>query len=396
MYRSILAADKLNAQASVSLAQLDVRQGKVDDALELLGNVFSSKPDSLPVGLYYSGLLLADKQSLKALDVSRTLLTAYPDNVKVLLSLGRAQLATGDLPNAQSTFEKINHKYPDSADSVLMYAEVLERGGDRDTAGKLLSRYLVKHKGNIPVSMNLALLDIRRGHYDAALKIAKNLQVSTDTQAVGLRLEADVLRDQKKWTQALDAYERAYAKQATSYLALRIYYLKQKLGDASALDTLGTWVRTHPDDMSSRLVLAQAYMQADRIPDAEREYKAVLKLNPANPLVLNNLAWLYFQQSDKRALKYAQRAYALAPTRYEVTDTLGWIMLHQGDKNKALELIRSALNRAPHVPQIRYHLAVALHRNGDDVEAKKTLQRLLRSVPRFADRPAALTLLKSL
>lgn len=396
IYTSILSVNDLNAPATVSLAQLDIRQGRMSGALERLRTLFSSKPGALSAGLLYSQLLLADRQYLKALDVSRTLLNQYPNNAKVLLSLGYAQIATGDLANARSTFETINEKYPDNQNSVLMYADVLERSGDLGAAEKVLAGYLVRHKLNIPVSMRLGLIDIRQGHHKAALRIATHLQSVAFSHAAGLRLRGDVLLDQKKWAPALMAYEKSYAGQATSYLALRIYHLKQRLDDASALDGLLTWSQAHPDALTARLVLAQAYMQNGNSFDAEREYKAVLKINPTNPLVLNNLAWIYFKQADKRGLEFAQRAYNIAPDRYEVMDTLGWIMLHQGERHKALGLIRDAINKAPHVPQIRYHLAVALYRNGDNVEAKKTLQRLLRSESSFEDKASALKLLNSL
>ncbi len=396
IYTSILSVNSLNAQAAVSLAKLDIQQRHLRGALEQLRTLFSSKPGSLSVGLLYSQLLLADKQYLKALDVSRTLLNRYPNNATVLLSLGRAQIATGDFANARSTFEAINEKYPDNQNSVLMYADILERSGDLGAAGKVLAEYLVRHKPNIPVSMRLGLIDTRQGKHKAALRIATNLQSVASAHAAGLRLRGDVFLDQEKWASALMAYEKSYSGQATSYLALRIYYLKKRLGDASALDGLITWAKAHSNALTVRLVLAQTYMQNGNSSAARKEYKAILKINPTNPLVLNNLAWLYFKQADKRGLEFAQRAYNIAPDRYEVMDTLGWIMLHQGERHKALDLIRGAINQAPHAPQIRYHLAVALYRNGDNVEAKKTLQRLLRSEPSFKDQAAALKLLNSL
>ena len=64
-----------------------------------------------------------------------------------------------------------------------------------------------------------------------------------------------------------------------------------------------------------------------------------------------------------------------------------------GDPKRGLELIRQASTYAPHVPEIRYHLAVALHKNGHAEEARKELERLLRARSDFPQRKEAQALL---
>ena len=117
---------------------------------------------------------------------------------------------------------------------------------------------------------------------------------------------------------------------------------------------------------------------------------------PNNPVVLNNLAWLYWLKQDQRSLDYAERALAVAPDKAEIADTLGWIMLHMGDKKKALEIIRDAASKAPTMPEIRYHLAVALHKNNQNEQAKKELTRLLRDYPGFSEEQSAKQLLNEM
>ena len=70
-------------------------------------------------------------------------------------------------------------------------------------------------------------------------------------------------------------------------------------------------------------------------------------------------------------------------------DTYGWIMLHKGNKSKALDLIRKAVSRSPANPGIRYHLVKALADNGDKTQAKKEVSRLLRDYNGFEEETAA-------
>jgi len=112
--------------------------------------------------------------------------------------------------------------------------------------------------------------------------------------------------------------------------------------------------------------------------------------------VLNNLAWLYFQKDDPRALELGAKAYELAPRRPEVVDTYGWILLSSGNSEKALVILQEALVSAPDNAEITYHVAVAMDKAGRRDEARKLLSRLFRGNPSFSEVDKAKDLLTRL
>lgn len=163
-----------------------------------------------------------------------------------------------------------------------------------------------------------------------------------------------------------------------------------------AVVALKSYLDSAPGDSLSRLRLANVYQLLEQNRDAISVYETLEKQIAENVMVLNNLAWLYWLEGDEKALKYAHKSYKLAPDQPEVIDTLGWIMLHKGDRKKALEHIQSAASSAPTNPEVRYHLAVALSKNGKNAQAIKELQRTLRDYPNFVESTAAKELLKQL
>ena len=112
---------------------------------------------------------------------------------------------------------------------------------------------------------------------------------------------------------------------------------------------------------------------------------------------LNNLAWLYQQKGDlAKARGLAERAIAAAPRAPLIDDTLGWILLAQGEADRAVNYLSAASLSAPGNPDIQYHLAVALHRVGRAADAKATLETLLGSGAAFSDKAEAEKLLQEL
>ena len=73
--------------------------------------------------------------------------------------------------------------------------------------------------------------------------------------------------------------------------------------------------------------------------------------------MLNNLAWAYQQVKDARALETAERAYKLAPDNAAIADTLGWILVEQGNTKRGIEVLQKAVTAAPKIASYRYHLA---------------------------------------
>ena len=91
-----------------------------------------------------------------------------------------------------------------------------------------------------------------------------------------------------------------------------------------------------------------------------------------------------------------KRKRALRPDNGAITDTLGWLLVQQGQLQRGLELLRKAAVQAPNTPAIRYHLAVALAKVGATQEARDTLAELVNSGQAFRDLPKAKQLLQQL
>jgi Flp pilus assembly protein TadD len=124
--------------------------------------------------------------------------------------------------------------------------------------------------------------------------------------------------------------------------------------------------------------------------------ETLAKEAPDDAMLLNNLAWLYAQAGDPRALATAEKAASLAPASPLAADTLGWILVQKGETARGAALLEKAVAAGPATPAMRYHLAVALSRSGKTAEARRIVGERLQSKARFDDREAAQQLLATL
>ena len=89
------------------------------------------------------------------------------------------------------------------------------------------------------------------------------------------------------------------------------------------------------------------------------------------------MAWIFDENGDERDIGFARRACEAAPSRAEITDTYGWIMLRKGNTEQVVEFLSTAIVGAPENSDIRYHFASALANSGDDQGAIRELETIL-------------------
>jgi putative PEP-CTERM system TPR-repeat lipoprotein len=390
-YKTVLSHDEGNLRALVALATLANRRGSGNASEQWLKQARTHHPHEVEPALLLLAHYLRQGKQERALDIARELAIAHPRHPIVLRAVAQTHVQAGDYETVASTLRSLVEASPQSAEAryLLGVAQLkLNQAGDARIS---LSQAIGLQPDYPAAQLALARIDISEQEYDAALDLATDLgQAHTDASFAD-ELRGDVAAARQAPTEASEAYALAYRKTASAQLARKLYQSHLQTGDTeSALAALERWLEAHPEDVSTRSLLAQALISAGRHPQAIDEYLVVIEHQPANVTALNNIAWLYQEQGNyPQGVKYAERAHQLVPNRPEVIDTLGWLLVLNGETNRGLVLLQEARIKAPHIPDIRYHLAVALEKAGRREEARKELNRLLKSNKTFPERDKA-------
>jgi putative PEP-CTERM system TPR-repeat lipoprotein len=397
-FEALLAKDKKNIAALSALADIAQVTGKPDEATTWLEKASSENPDAIAPALKLGNHYLATRQPQKALTLARKFQTANPTNADLLDLLGQAQLVSQDGAGALETYSKLVNVLPKSGLAQMRLAAAHAALKNDAAAADDLKRAVELQPDLLQARVAQAGIALRRGKPDDALAIAREVQKKGgQVGAVGYGLEGDILLSQKKPAQALPAFQKAYQLAKTPQTLLKLAEVMKQAGKAKDVQPLvAQWLKEHPGDAVAGMYLAEQHLAEKQFKPAIALLEPIVKRMPNHAAALNNLAWAYQQVNDPRALATAEQALQAAGDSPAVIDTVGWLLVEQGNTARGLPLLQKAATLAPDSPDIRYHLAAGLSKSSDKAAARKELDKLLSQNKPFAQIDEARALLKTL
>lgn len=397
-FEAVLLNDPKNVQAMLALTELRIQEGaNVEEITTLINKAIAAAPNDAAPRLALIAAYIRAKDNKKALTAVQEALAAVPDRPEVLDVAGRVFQLTGDTNQALATYGKLATLLPTAPHPYLRMAEIQLAANNKDGARSSLAKGLTLLPDSLPMQRAQIMLDIIDEQFDAALARAHDIQKLHPKEIAGYVLEGDIHIARKAWNQAVAAYRTALKITPSTELAGRLYSILMLGGQSSDASKFADgWLKDYPKDNTFRLFLADAANKRKDYAAAAAQYRTVLAQAPDNPALLNNLAWSLGQMKDPKALGYAEQANKLAPNQPAIMDTLGGLLIEQGNVERALDLLEKAVALAPQAAEVRLSYAKALLKAGKKPLAKQELETLAKLGERFPAQTEVATLLKGL
>lgn len=394
---SRLAAANADASwAHLLLATVHVAAGDSGSAREEFETVLRLEPGSREALInlarldYQGGDTAAGERRL------RQVIEQHPEDARPLLLLGEAQLAAGRFGEALERARQATHLAPDSPASLNLLGRAAAAAGRWDEARESFTRITALDPRNARAWLNLARATVAAGRSQALPEsLTRAMDIAPRDPAV-LITAGDLLMELRQPGEAATYFARAHAIAPRADVAIRECRARVAADAADPCALLDAWLAAHPADVPGRLFRASLHQGRGEKALAIAGYEKVLAAEPRQPVALNNLAWLYHETGDGRALATAGRALEAQPDSASVMDTVGWIEAMEGDRRRGLDLLAAAARLAPRDPEIHYHLAFALAESGERALARQTLAPVLAAAAPFGSRPQAEQLMRRL
>ncbi len=261
------------------------------------------------------------------------------------------------------------HMRPGAADSSLMAAELATAQKHLAQAASILEAVKPSTPLYPLVQLRLSNIDAKLGREADAEKILNQVAVAHPGEPEPLAQLGDTRAAVQHYPQAVAAYDRAIAliRHPTSS-DWGLFYAR-----GSSLERMHEW------------------------PRAQADMNRALELSPDQPYVLNFLGYALADRNEDLtvARSMIEKALNAKPNDGAIVDSLGWVMLRQGNAKEAMRLLEKAAEMEPEDASITGHLGDAYWEAGRHLEAEDQWRRALVLKPDPDDQARIETRLKS-
>ncbi|WP_323813295.1 tetratricopeptide repeat protein [Cellvibrio sp. NN19] len=196
-----------------------------------------------------------------------------------------------------------------------------------------------------------------------AQKLLDQFVTTPENEAERLFLQGVIRLAEGRNEEGIQLYLESWKAKPLDIVAEQIFGFYQRANEkTNAEKFLNEWVELLPESKAAPLMMAVTAQSKNDSDKALEWYEKTVALNPQMPAALNNLAWLYYEKKDPRAVEYAKKAYRLAPNVAPIVDTYGWILVESGELEKGIELLTKAVLLDPESKEIANHLKEAKSR----------------------------------
>lgn len=244
---------------------------------------------------------------------------------------------------------------PDYTAARLVGAEILAAGQHDQEALRMLADVPDRDPLSPVVRMRRAELTAQLGRAADALQQLDRVASEFPESPLPAIEQGDIYSGKREYRQAAAAYSRA-------------------------IDRMHTVQRNDWPVFYQRGI---AYDQAHDWPRAEADFRRALSLVPSQPSVLNYLAYTWANKDEHlaEARQMLQKAAAGRPDDGAIIDSLGWVMLRQGEVAQAVAVLQRAVELQPEDSTINGHLGDAYAAAGRELEAQYQWRRALTLNP---------------
>lgn len=337
--------------------------------------------DYAPAKLALAELLISHGESPRALQEADQVIKMMPRSLEANLVRTMALMNMGETRQARQELTAIVKAVPQSKDAryqlgLLDFSEKKYKDAEESFDALM--------KANDPRGFQgMVSCKAQEGEYDAAIQMVQAKIREQDKPELH-RLLAELEMRASRPNNAIAEYQSIVQKQPTAYNYVRLGQLQQAAGQfGAAVAAFTKAAQVAPNEPAPLLSLAVLYDTSGRADEATKTYERVLKIQPDNPVALNNLAYSKAEQGVDldQALTFAERAKQKLPNDPNVADTIALIYLRKNLVEDSVRVLSDLVAKDPARSLFHLHYAAALYQKGDKTGAAKELDLAVHTGP---------------
>ena len=381
--RALLASAPTNADYNLAMGKMLFMFGYRDSAMVYYDKAQQYEPDNgltyLTKAEYYLALgdtLNYDRQTYQAL-VSTDL--DVESKLQILVNYTKTLLSAKDTTHrTDHLFDVLIEQHPLEPQIRVLYSEYLMFIDNNEGAAEQIDYALNLDPTNKELWTRLMAYYLYAGNYEKAIEVGdKAIRLNPDNVELYSYLGSSCY-SVKQYDKAIEVYDKALAILDSTQVDDRSNLLSGKADVKFAMgDTIAAFalydqsLDINPDNPGTLNNYAYFLALSNRDLDkAERMSAKTIVEDAANPTYLDTYAWVFYMRKEyTMAQLYIEMAInnEEQPTS-ELFEHYGYILLANGDKQKALEQWRKAIELKPDNEQLVKQIEKISNENGNENE----------------------------
>ncbi|KPQ01382.1 tetratricopeptide repeat protein [Marinobacter sp. HL-58] len=380
-YQRAVEADKENPAGLNALGDLARIRNERDEARDYYRRAIEMSPDNRQALRGLSSVM--ERKELTTL--MERIREQNPEAYGPRLVLLESTLINNDTEQADeltaSLLEREGESDPAPAESLVasIYHGIATQLAEREKteqASDVLRRGRILFPDNEEIGIQAAAIQFTQGNTNEAREILRDVKQQHPESAAPFRVEARYFERQEEHKEAAELYQLALDKEETAELEVAHARALARSGSRSkAIESLENARKKFPRNPQILMNLAMLHQEDEAPEKAISPYEELLEITPRNVVALNNLAWIYHEKGDDRAMELARKAFELSSDNAAVADTYGWILFKAGETEDSLPVLEKAHELQPDSEEIAMHLAEAYRAAGRESDAKRVLEK---------------------
>ena len=379
--RALLASAPTNADYNLAMGKMLFMFGYRDSAMVYYDKAQQYEPDNgltyLTKAEYYLALgdtLNYDRQTYQAL-VSTDL--DVESKLQILVNYTKTLLSAKDTTHrTDHLFDVLIEQHPLEPQIRVLYSEYLMVIDNNEGAAEQIDYALNLDPTNKELWTRLMAYYLYAGNYEKAIEVGdKAIRLNPDNVELYSYLGSSCY-SVKQYDKAIEVYDKALAILDSTQVDDRSNLLSGKADVKFAMgDTIAAFalydqsLDLNPDNPGTLNNYAYFLALSNRDLDkAERMSAKTIVEDAANPTYLDTYAWVFYMRKEyTMAQLYIEMAIKNEeqPTS-ELFEHYGYILLANGDKQKALEQWRKAIELKPDNEQLVKQIEKISNGNGNE------------------------------
>jgi tetratricopeptide (TPR) repeat protein len=299
-FKQMLELDPGNKPLQKQIAETYVKCGRLDQAQTILEKMVTEDSSDTEVVTALADLYLNQKKFQNSIDLYENLLKRGIKNTEIKLRIGAGIFGLTEhdstlIPKAQNLFEDIQKEIPHDWRPYWYLGAIAINQHKDSIAGNYFEKVTKLEERNADAWWFFASSLFEQGKYDSVLGVIEQPQKVFPNDFRFYLLQGLALTRIEKQENAVKPLEKAH--------------------------------NLNPKDLNALGTLALTLDGLRRYQDSDRLYEEGLKLDPKSALLLNNYSYSLAERGLQlqRALEMAKQAVTTEPDNAAYLDTFGWI-----------------------------------------------------------------------